>query len=552
VDFVLEYAVAELDKSARTMRIDIHPDFLGESLERKKQSSHRDERADAALSSARSSRESHTEDDKYEKLLSSVYDAVLITDQNGAIVDFNGRSMDFFFCDESDLSGEDVITLISGASESLLASIRTNLKDHRYTLIEAYCVRRDKSLFPAEIAVNKVDLDGERRLCFFVRDVSVRKQAQEALEHAIARLEAHDRARSQFVSNVSHELKTPLTSMIYAVANMLKGVVGPLSEPVRTYLEMLDGNCRRLLSTVDDILDLRKIETNTLTLVKSKTPFSRMVKRSVESLRVQAEQKPVALKVTVEDRSLFVDCDAQKMERVVLNVVGNAIKFTSSEGVVNVSVKRSKNLEKHVVLSVEDNGIGIPLEAVGKVTDRYFTVGEQPSGSGLGLAISKEIVELHGGRLEIESPYRRESRGTGVYVSLPVVDPPAVLVVDDDKRVVDVLDRQLSAQGYRVNKAGTGADALESVAKERPDVIILDLVLPGMDGSEVILRLKSDKSLRKIPLIAITGAGIGTAKAHVLNSFSVQVLSKPWQEAELLDAVEGVFLGAATLTSGRT
>ncbi|MBN1556836.1 MAG: PAS domain S-box protein, partial [Lentisphaerae bacterium] len=224
-----------------------------------------------------------TEDDRrasdYKQLLESIYDGVIITDRKGRIVDFNSRAIDFLLKHGDELAGMRVIDFISGAGDDLLAAIHRNLKEHRYTLIEGRCIRSDGTTFPAEIAVNRIALDEGGQLCFLIRDITVRKRAQEDLEEAISRLEAHDRARSQFVSNVSHELRTPLTSMIYAVSNMLRGVVGPLSDNARRYLEMLEGDCRRLLTTVNDILDLRKIESNTLVLERSRVPFGMLVGR---------------------------------------------------------------------------------------------------------------------------------------------------------------------------------------------------------------------------------------------------------------------------------
>jgi len=485
--------------------------------------------------------------DDYQKLLQSIYDAVLVTDAAGRILDHNSRATEFFFGGKGDLLGKNVVDLLSGATDTLLNEIQQNFKEHKFTLIDASCVRYDGSTFPAEVAVNRIDVDMEGELCFFVRDVSIRKRAQEALEDAVERLEEHDRARSQFVSNVSHELRTPLTSMIYAVTNMLRGVVGTLPDPVRRYLKILEGDCRRLLGTVNDILDLRKIESKSLTLARSRVPFSRLVRRSVESLRVQAEQKSLTVNVSSAHRHVFVNCDVQKMERVILNVVGNAIKFTPEGGEVSVVSSNDSQKPEHVLLSVEDTGVGIPPKAIPRVTERYFTVGKQPSGSGLGLAMSREIVELHDGTIVIKSPPAGAEGGTGVYISMPDTEPPVVLVVDDDQSVRDVLARQLSEQGYRVMASDNGVDALEQVEKSNPDIVVLDLALPGMEGSEVILKMRSSANTSHVPIIVVTGAHVGRAKAQILNSFAIPALSKPWQESELLDRIEGAFLGAAAL-----
>lgn len=533
------------NESSKTMRIDIHPDFLGESLERKRQETQMERGEDQGDYLERLSRED-SHGSGYVRLLESIYDAVLITGPKGRILDFSNRAMDFFLCDGSELSGVNIIDLISGADAGLLEEIGTNLQHQRYTLIEAHCIRRDRSMFAAEVAVNRIDLDERGQLCFLVRDITVRKQAQEALEDAVERLEEHDRARSQFVSNVSHELRTPLTSMLYAVANMLRGVAGPVPAPLLRYIEMLDGDCHRLLGTVNDILDLRKMDNRTLTLAKTRVSFRRIVQRSVQSFQDQAEQKGLALRSDSDSSHVFVECDVQKMERVVMNLVGNAIKFTPDSGSVEVDVTMDAS-EEFVVLRVRDSGMGIPEDAVARVTERYFTVGEQPSGSGLGLAICKEIAELHEGQLEIDSPPEGRENGTEVRVSLPRALPPTVLVVEDDADVREVLVTQISAQGYRVIEAENGVDAIACVQDDPPDLITLDLALPEMDGTELILRLKGDKKTVRIPIIVVTGAHVGSSKAKVLHSFGISAMRKPWKERVLLDRIEGAFLGTAAI-----
>ena len=527
--------------SARTMRIDIRPDGSqagDSSATGGLGSSAKDPTSFVAARDAAAPRSAD-----YQELLESIYDAVVITDGKGRVVDFNSRTRDFFLCAGDELVGTSVIDLISGADETLLSAIKKNLKDHRYTLIEAGCRRRNGTTFPAEIAVNQVMFNAPPELCFFIRDITVRKKAQEGLESAVARLQEHDRARSDFVSNVSHELRTPLTSMIYAVANMLRGVVGPLPERVRGYLEMLDGDCHRLLATVDDILDLRKIESQDLYLARAKVPFGHLVGRSVESLRVQARQKGLQLTVSLGKRNWFVECDPQKMERVLLNIVGNAIKFTPKGGCLHVGVRVDPAREGRVMVAIRDDGVGIPAADLPKVTLRYFTVGEQSSGSGLGLAMAREIVALHGGDLDIQSPPVDADRGTVVCVSLPAVEAPLVLVVDDSDAVRNLLAQQIEGRGYRVAHAVDGGEAMETLKTIKPEVVVLDLVLPRLPGTAVILRMKSDKALAQIPILVITGAALGKGKAEILRRFSIPVLSKPWREADLLNHVAGAFFG---------
>jgi PAS domain S-box-containing protein len=532
------------DDFARTMRIDIHPDVQSESMARERlERGAVQQPADAPVTTTKLGK--RVRSPEYKNLLQSVYDAVVIANAKGRIIDYNTRALDFFRIDDNKLLGLKVIDLISGADGTLLSAILKNLEDHRYTLIEGHCVRSDKTAFPAEIAVNKIELPEGKQLSFFIRDVTVRKRAQAALEEAVARLEEHDRARSLFVTNVSHELKTPLTSMIYAIANMLRGAAGPLPERVQRYLEILDGDCKRLSRTVNDILDLRKIDNKTLSLAKTRTPLSRFIRRSVAALDVHVEQKKVTLDLSAAKGKWFVDCDQQKMERVILNIAGNAVKFTPEGGTVEISMRDDPKRPGNVAFSVQDNGIGIPSDVIERVTERYFTVGDQPNGSGLGLAISKEIIEIHGGSIELQSPPPGRDKGTMVTVSLPVAEPPTLLIVDDEPTIRHLLSYQMKEHGYRTITAGDGIEALDRIEKDKPSVVILDLVLPRMEGTEVILKMKSDKNMVRIPIIVITGAYVGRGKAEILNSFSIPALLKPWQEGELLDRVESAFMGAA-------
>lgn len=527
--------------AARTMRIAIPPEMRAEIEESKAPVQVR-----GAGPTSFIARRFATEDDQrasdYKQLLESIYDGVMITDARGRIIDFNSRSIEFLMRNGNELAGMRIIDFVSGATDELLDAIHGNLQDHRYTLIEGRCVRSDGSMFPAEIAVNKISLDGGGHLCFLIRDITVRKQYQEDLEEAIRRLEAHDRARSQFVSNVSHELRTPLTSMIYAVSNMLRGVVGPLSDGARRYLEMLQGDSKRLLATVNDILDLRKLETSTLVLEKARVPFGPLVARSSRSLVVQAEQKSLSLEVDVPAQPWFVDCDPRKMERVILNVVGNALKFTPESGRVRVKVQGDTTAQDYVVVTVMDDGVGIPPESLPRVTLRYFTVGEQPSGSGLGLAISKEIVDLHGGTLKIESPPPGETRGTAVTIRMPLSDAPRLVIASSNAAFAGRIETALRRERYGTLIATTADEALAGLTAEQSSLAIADWSDGALVGTEVVMKLKANKRLMQIPIIGVSEGAIGEAAQKIIRTFSIVTLTAPWEDSKLSDAVADALL----------
>lgn len=535
------------NKSAQTMRIDVQPGFADELPGVVK--THPVTVYESADTTFLTMKDRKSRGVDYDRLLQSIYDAVLVTDTNGIIADYNARAVSLFEWGNNDVIGTNIFDSIMGAGNDLLATILKNLSDSRHTMLDAICLRGDGHLFPSEIAVNSMELDGVIHMCFFVRDVTVRKRAQEALEDAVARLEAHDRARTQFVSNVSHELRTPLTSMIYAVTNMLKGVVGPLPERVRKYLEMMDGDCKRLLGTVNDILDMRKMDDKTLALLKTKFPLAKLIERAVNSLRVQADQKKIVLTLDEGKDNWFVDCDPQKIERVILNIVGNACKFTGEGGSIHVYLENDPDNEGYVRCSVRDDGLGIPENMIEHVTERYFTVGEQAMGSGLGLALSKEIVELHGGGIGIASPPPGFDKGTIVSIILPRVDAPRIFVLDDEELITELMGKQLSHRGYRVLTANDPMTSLEVIEREKPDVVIMDMIMPLMHGADLIMKMKSEKSTMRVPIIVVTGGNVDSQKVEILNRFSIPALSKPWKEEDLLDKIAEAFLGKAALNA---
>ena len=484
-------------------------------------------------------------DAHYEKFIEGLCDGLVIADRQGTISRCNRRVEELFQVSRSDLISRLILEFISGADTRLMDRVNDQLETRENMVIETECICSDGSSFPAEIGVGRVDLSESDQLCFTIRDITVRKQALVALEDAYEQLKEHDKAKSQFVYNVSHELRTPLTSMLYAITNLLKGVAGEIPDRARAHLDILDGDCRRLWGSVNDILDLRRIEDNSIVLSKTPMPLAGLVTHSGASLQGQIDAKCQTLSIETGRDAWFADCDPSKMERVVMNVVGNAIKYTEDGGTIEIRVQDDPTRGGFARVEVQDNGIGIPADAIEHVTEMYFRVGEHISGSGLGLPISKEIIELHGGYLEILSPPPGADRGTRVAFGLPTSAPPNVLVVEDDAMTQATIVEQLEQHGYRVGTASDGDEGLEKILFEKPDLVVLDLVLPKLDGCSIILKMKTEQATSKIPVVVLSGGHVDRAKLEILNNFEIPALSKPWDAAEFLQRVNGAFIGRA-------
>jgi PAS domain S-box-containing protein len=528
--------MTEHRKLDRTMRIDIDPATVDRHAAMVPRA--------AVHAGGRTWRTQHAKrDTPFYKLLESVYDAVLITTRSGKVIECNERACEFFLAEPKALIGLDVIGLISGATESLIDTINKNLMSKKFTLVEARCKRFDGTSFAAEIAVNQVNLDARGQLCFFVRDITVRQQAQQALEDAVERLQAHDRMRMEFVSNVSHELRTPLTSMIYAVNNMLRGVVGPMPEKALNYLERLQSDCQRLLATVNDILDLRQIENKTLVLARAVVPLGQVIREGAETLQVQADAKRIAMNFELGERELFCWCDAQKIERVVLNIVGNAVKFTPANGTVTLALAQHPENPKQALLTVSDTGMGIPPEVLPKVSQRYFRVGDHVSGSGLGLAISREIVDLHGGSMSFASPVPGTDSGTAVYVSLPLAPKPLVVAMSQDRETAAFLKEKMIAKGYGLHFTESAREALEACFVKQPAVLVLDRRIEGADVRELILQVRENAKTKRLPVIVLGLQKLERNEVELYRHFGIFYSTLPWREKELARCLAMAVLG---------
>jgi signal transduction histidine kinase len=247
-----------------------------------------------------------------------------------------------------------------------------------------------------------------------------KKVAERTRDLAVAneRLQELDRLKSDFVSNVSHELRTPLTAIKGAVDLVLREVAGPLTEKQMHYLTRVSSNTQHLAGLINDLLDLSKIESGRIEVNSSRVSLGRLAHEVLETLRPVAAEKVIALEASMIEPSILVWADRDKINQVLMNLIGNAIKFTPAQGRVTISA--SRNGHESVRVSVADTGPGIPAEKRASIFDKFYQIAQRgdakPKGTGLGLAICKALVELHGGKIWVES---EPSGGSIFYFTLP-------------------------------------------------------------------------------------------------------------------------------------
>lgn len=302
--------------------------------------------------------------------------------------------------------------------------------------------------------IETLNLSLEAKVAERTRELS---EANSALKASHNKLKELDRLKSDFVSNVSHELRTPLTAIRMSVDNLLDGVTGEISPTLQRYLTRVKGNTERLVRLITDLLDLSRIEAGRLELHRTIISLGDIIQEVVESLRPMAVAKELELAVVLTNGPLLALADRDKLQQILINLMGNAVKFTPSGGRVKVtarsgdsrsgaSVESSERIHQPTrspihretgwaEITVEDTGAGIPADELTAIFDKFHQVqrnGQQKApGTGLGLAIAKSLIELHGGRISVES---QVGRGSRFIFTLPAVEPAAIADAPKDIR----------------------------------------------------------------------------------------------------------------------
>lgn len=364
----------------------------------------------------------------------------------------------------------------------------------------------------------RIILEEERSM----RDNLERSRAE--LEAANDKLKELDHMKSEFLNTVSHELRTPLTS-IKAFAEILLDNVGEDVETQTEFLEIINKESDRLTRLINNLLDLSRIEAGRMKWEKEPLDLHEVAESALNALRGSAEKKGLKVEVELEEDLPTVG-DKDKLIQVITNLLGNAIKFTSEGGTVTVRTSRKDLLTARI--AVTDSGVGIAPEHHDSIFEKFSQVDSSETrdikGSGLGLPIARSITEHHGGKLYVESEL---GKGSTFTVELPLhveqTEPEAgktafdqmfqhqalepgqtVLVVDDEPSIRRFLKHILEAEGFLVMESRSGEDAVAIARRENPALVLLDLVLPDIDGFEVLSRLKEQESTANIPVIILS------------------------------------------------
>jgi signal transduction histidine kinase len=386
---------------------------------------------------------------------------------------------------------------------------------------------------------------------FSAREVIARVETH--LRRARRRQEVEaNRAKDEFLAMLGHELRNPLTPILATLQLMRM-------EDEKTFSkerDVIERQARHLARLVDDLLDVGRISRGKLELRRTQVELGAIVSRAVEVATPLLEEKRHFVRVDVEPDAL-IDADECRMVQVVSNLLINAAKYTHPGGHIEISVRSD---EGTVVLRVRDDGMGISGELLPHVFDLFRqgrqSIGRPLGGLGLGLSIVRRIVELHGG--EVSAASEGAGKGSEFTIRLPLIlekraakkrpsgaaashstgNPGRILIVDDNRDIVDVLTHLLLARGHDVAVAYDGPSALAAIATNPPQVALLDIGLPAIDGYELARRIRAQKGTRHVDLIAMTGYGQAGDIARAMEAGFSEHLTKPFDFDQLLAIVE--------------
>jgi len=400
--------------------------------------------------------------------------------------------------------------------------------------------------------------DGRRTHYVFGIDITERKLAQEALIAAKDEAERANRAKSRFMSMMSHELRTPMNAILGFSQLLLSDTAHPLTAEQRRYADEILSGGRHLLRLINDVLDLGRIESGRLAVSMAAVPLLPLLEQCLALMAPLAQERPVQLELADRDA---LDCqvraDPLRLKQVLLNLLSNAIKYNRRDG--QVTVRGSTN-DGHVEVRVVDTGVGLTTDQRSRLFVAFERLGARGSGvegTGIGLALSRQLMLAMGGQIGVDSAL---DVGSTFWIRLPRLPRPAgaaapgptptvapapnastrhrVLYVEDNP-VNALLMRAMLARlpDVQLECVEEPMQAIELARAWRPQLLLLDVELPGIDGLELLQRLRTDESMRTIPAIAVSAGAMPGDVRKALDAGFAAYLTKPLELGELLQAV---------------
>jgi signal transduction histidine kinase/ActR/RegA family two-component response regulator len=429
------------------------------------------------------------------------------------------------------------------------------------------------------------DLEIAARLADYAWDVTERKQMELALEvernQLVQRVEERTadlsransnlaralRVKDEFLANMSHELRTPLNAILGLSESLGEQIAGPLNEKQQKYTSTISESGHHLLSLINDILDLAKIDAGQITMDINKVDIHSVCQASLRMIKQLAQKKNQEVSLEIDQSLGLMWADERRLKQMIVNLLGNAVKFTPENGKLGLEVHGDEEANQ-IAITVWDNGIGIKQEDLTRLFQPFVQLdsglAREAPGTGLGLTLVAQMARLHGGSvsavsepgqgshftivlpwepaLAIDTASRMRITGKFRAIQLDETNKPTILLVEDTKEVVMMIQDYLELAGYKVFTAQDGIDGIVQARHVKPDLILMDIQMPHMDGFETTRKLRSDPNFRYTPIIALTALAMPHDRERCLEAGMDEYISKPVNLKALIKIIQGCLL----------